>query len=394
MSTSTARVPASTLDPYTDHALLNPWPLYRELRDMGPAVRLEKYGMFAVTRYDAVVKVLRDWESFPSSFGVMMNDDMNQVLRGNTLCSDGDAHNRLRRVVIRPLTPVALKSLQDEVERQAEAVVDRLCAKGRFCATAELATYLPVTIVSNAVGLPEQARERMMEWSIGMFNCFGPLNERARNAMPVLSEMMHYARTHAVPGKLKPGSWAEAIHHAAAAGEVPPEAVPVMMIDYMGPSLDTTIFAISSGVWLFANNPDQWDLVRNDPSLIKAAINEVLRIEAPVQGFSRYAARGYDLDGVLLPAGSRAIVFYGAANRDPQQFPDPDRFDVRRDNAGRHMAFGAGPHMCVGMNLAKLEMGALFAALARRVKRFRVEKEERMLHNVLRGFSSLIVTVE
>ena len=76
----------------------------------------------------------------------------------------------------------------------------------------------------------------MIEWSIGMFNCFGPLNEHARNAMPVLSEMMHYARTHAVPGKLKPGSWAEAIHHAAAAGEVPPEAVPVMMIDYMGPA--------------------------------------------------------------------------------------------------------------------------------------------------------------
>jgi cytochrome P450 len=394
MNTSTTRALASTLDPYTDQALLNPWPLYRELREMGPVVWLEKHQMFALTRYDVVLKVLRDWEAFPSSFGVMMNDDMNQVLRGNTLCSDGNAHNQLRRVVIRPLTPAALKSLEDEVEREAEALVDRLCAKGRFCATAELATYLPMTIVSNAVGLPEQGRERMMEWSIGMFNCFGPLNERARNAMPVLSEMMHYARTHAVPGKLKPGSWAEAIHDAAAAGELPPEVVPVMMIDYMGPSLDTTIFAISNGVWLFAEHPEQWDLVRNDPSLIPAAINEVLRMEAPIQGFSRYVAREYDLDGVPLPAGSRAIVFYGAANRDPCQFPDPDRFDVRRDNAGRHMAFGAGPHMCVGMNLAKLEMRALFTALARKVKRFRVEKEARMLHNILRGFSNLIVTVE
>src|SRR6516162_1564552 len=245
MNTSTTCAPASTLDPYTDEALLNPWPLYRELREMGPAVWLEKYRMFALTRYDAVVRVLRDWEAFPSSFGVMMNDDMNQVLRGNTLCNDGDAHNRLRRVVIRPLTVAALKSLQDEVEREAETLVDRLCAKGRFCATAELAAYLPMTIVSNAVGLPEQGRERMMEWSIGMFNCFGPLNERARNAMPVLSEMMHSARTYAVPGKLKPGSWAESIHSAAAAGEVPPEALPVMIIDYMGPSLDTTILGIS-----------------------------------------------------------------------------------------------------------------------------------------------------
>jgi cytochrome P450 len=386
--------PTSALDPYTDQALLRPWPLYRELREMGPAVWLEKYEMFALTRYDVVVKALRDSEAFPSSFGVMMNDDMNQVLRGNTLCSDGDAHNRLRRVVIRPLTPVALTSLEAEVEREAEALVDRLCAKGRFCAAAELATYLPVTIVSNAVGLPEEGRERMMQWSIGMFNCFGPLNERARYAMPLLSEMMHYACTHAVPGKLKPGSWAEAIHDAAAAGEVPAEAVPVMMIDYIGPSLDTTIFAISSGVWLFAQHPDQWDLVRDDPSLISSAINEILRIEAPIQGFSRYVARDYDLDGVPLPKGSRAIVFYGAANRDPRQHPDPDRFDIRRDNAGRHMAFGAGPHMCVGMNLAKLEMRALFTALARRVRRFRIEEEERMLNNVLRGFSKLIVTVE
>jgi cytochrome P450 len=393
-NTATIRAPISTLDPYTDQALLNPWPLYHELRKMGSAVRLEKYGMFALTRYDVVVKALRDWEAFPSSLGVMMNDDMNQVLRGNTLCSDGDAHNRLRRVVIRPLTPVALKSLEAEVEREAEGVVDRLCAKGRFCAAGELATYLPVTIVSNAVGLPEEGRERMMEWSVGMFNCFGPMNKRARNAMPVLSEMMHYARTHAVPGKLKPGSWAEAIHSAAAAGEVPPEAVPVMMIDYMGPSLDTTIFAIASGVWLFANHPDQWDLVRDDPALIPAAINEILRIEAPIQGFSRYVARDYDLDGVVLPEGSRTIVFYGAANRDPRQFPQPDRFDVRRDNAGRHMAFGAGPHMCLGMNLARLEMRTLFTALARRVRRFRIEEEERILNNVLRGFSKLIVTVE
>jgi cytochrome P450 len=388
------KAPTSTLDPYADQALLNPWPLYRELREMGPVVWLEKYGMFALTRYDAVVKALRDWEAFPSSFGVMMNDDMNQLLRGNALCSDGDAHNRLRRVVMRPLTPAALTSLSEELEHEAEAIVERLCGKGRFCATRELATHLPVTIVSSAIGLPEEGRERMMEWSIGLFNCIGPMNERARNAMPVLSEMMHYARTHAVPGKLKPGSWAEAIHHAAAAGEVPSEAVPVMMIDYMGPSLDTTIFGISSGVWLFANHPDQWDLVRNDPSLIPAAINEILRMEAPIQGFSRYVARDYDLDGVSLPESSRAIVFYGAANRDLRQFPHPDRFDVRRDNAGRHMAFGAGPHMCLGMNLAKLEMRALFAALARKVTRFHIEAEERALNNVLRGFSKLIVTIE
>jgi cytochrome P450 len=120
----------------------------------------------------------------------------------------------------------------------------------------------------------------------------------------------------------------------------------------------------------------------------------ILRMEAPIQDFSRYVARDYDLDSVLLPEGSRAIAFYGAANRDPRQFPHPDRFDVRRDNAGRHMAFGAGPHACLGMNLSKLEMRALFTALARKVTRFHVEVEERALNNILRGFSKLIVAVE
>jgi cytochrome P450 len=98
---------------------------------MGPVVWLEKYGMFALTRYD-VVRALRDWEAFPSSFGVMMNDDMNQIFRGNTLCSDGDAHHRLRRVVIRPITPAALTSLTEEVEREAEAVSTGCAARDDF----------------------------------------------------------------------------------------------------------------------------------------------------------------------------------------------------------------------------------------------------------------------
>jgi cytochrome P450 len=101
------RTSSSTLDPYADDGLLDPWPLYGELRKMGPAVWLDKYQMVALTRYDAVLTALRDWEAFPSTFGVVMNDDMNQVLARNTLCSDGAAHKRLRRVVIRPLTPAA-----------------------------------------------------------------------------------------------------------------------------------------------------------------------------------------------------------------------------------------------------------------------------------------------
>ena len=382
----------SDYDPYSEAALLDPWQGYKALRDAAPAVWLNRYDMFALTRYDSVRRALLDWESFPSRNGVMMNDQMNQVLRGNVLCSDGAEHGALRDVLMRPLNPTALRPAKEQITFEAETLVERLAAEGTFDAATDLANHLPVAVVSNLIGLPEAGRERMLVWAAEMFNCFGPLNDRTIASFPVLQEMMDYATNEAVPGKLKPGSWAEGIHAAVARGEVPAQACPAMMVDYLGPSLDTTIFAISTAVWLFANNPDQWDLVRNDPLLIPSAINEVLRYDAPIQGFSRYVARDVDLDGAVLPVGSRAIVFYGAANRDERKYPGADRFDVRR-RPGDHLGFGAGPHACVGMNLARIEMLALFTALAKRIRRFTILEEEPVLNNVLRGFKTLRVSV-
>jgi cytochrome P450 len=384
--------PWSDHDPYTDEALLNPWPGYKQLRDAGPAVWLPKYEMFALTRYDSVRRALQDWESFRSHNGVMMNDQMNQVLRGNTLCSDGADHDALRNVLVRPLTPRALRPVRGEITAEAERVVEKLVTAGTFDAATDLANHLPVTVVSNLVGLPEKGRERMLVWGEGLFNCIGPMNDRTIASFQVLEEMMDYATNEAVPEKLKPGSWAEGIHEAVARGEVPAQACPAMMVDYMGPSLDTTICAISNAVWLFANNPDQWDLVREDPRLMPSAVNEVLRYDAPIQDFSRYVAQDVDMEGVLMPAGSRAIVFYGAANRDERKYPDPDRFDVLR-RPGDHLGFGAGPHACVGMNLARMEMLALFTALAKRIRRFTILDDEPLLNNVLRGFKTLRVAV-
>jgi cytochrome P450 len=385
--------PVSDVDPYSDEVLFDPWETYRELQNLGSAVWLERYQMFALTRYDSVTRALKDAGAFSSASGVMMNDQMNPVLRGNTLCSDGADHQRLRRIVGKPLSPTALNSLKSEITTKAELLVDRLVGQGQFCAVTELATALPVDIVASAVGLPQEGRERMLVWAEQMFNCFGPLNDRARGAFPVLQEMMHYAKTNAVRGKLKPNSWAEAIVDAVDRGEIDQAERPAMMIDYMGPSLDTTIYAIGSGVWLFAKHPEEWRKVCESPSCVPSAINEVLRMEAPVQGFSRLLTRDYDMDGITLPAGSRAILFYGAANRDERKFPNPNAFDVTRGSA-EQIAFGSGPHMCVGLHLARLEMAAIFRALATRVRRFHIEEEVRSVNNVLRGFSRLLVSVE
>jgi cytochrome P450 len=233
----------------------------------------------------------------------------------------------------------------------------------------------------------------MLVWAEQMYNCFGPLNDRACRAFPVLDEMMQYATTQAVRGKLKPGSWAEAIIDAVDRGEADEAVRPALMIDYMGPSLETTISAIGSGVWLFARYPEQWLRVRETPSCIPFAINEVLRMETPLQGYSRLVAKDYEMNEVTLPAGSRAIIFFGAANRDERKFADPHRFDVTR-NAADQVAFGSGPHACIGLHLAKLEMSAIFRALASRVKRFHIKQAVRNMNNTLRGFRKLVVAVE
>ena len=390
MSSAVAR---SDYDPYADEALLDPWPGYKELRDAAPAVWLTKYGMFALTRYGSVRQALLDGESFPSRNGVMMNDHVNELYHaGGVLCSDGAEHDARRGVLGRPLTPQALRPIKEQISFEAETLADKLTAAGTFDAATDLAHHLPVTVVSNLIGLPEAGRERMLVWAEEMFNSFGPLNDRARAAFPVLEEMMDYVTNEAVPAKLRPGSWADGLHAAVARGEVSAQACPAMMLNYLGPSLDTTIFAISTAVWLFANHPEQWDLVRDDPLLMPSAVNEVLRYDAPVQGFSRYIATEVNLDGSVLPAGSRTILFYGAANRDERKYPDPDRFDVRR-RPGDHLGFGTGPHACVGMNLARIEMLALFTALAKRVRRFTILEEERVLNNILRGFKTLRVSV-
>ena len=384
--------PTSAIDLYADEALLHPYPHYRALRDAGPVVWLSGQGMFVMARDREVREALRNDAVYSSAQGVMMNQPMNDALRGITLCTDGAAHDVMRRVLARPLGANELRALKQRIDAEADTLVERLVAQRHFDAATELAQHLPVSIVSNLVGLPEAGREHMLEWAAANFNCFGPLNRRTLDAFETVKEMIHYAFTEAVPGKLKPGSWAAMIYEAAERGELRPEQCPVMMNDYMGPSLDTTIFAIGSAIMLFGQNPEQWDTLRAEPSLIQNAVNEVIRLESPIQGFSRVTTQDQDIAGETLPAGARVIVLYGSANRDERKWQDPDRFDVRR-RVHDHLGFGAGPHACVGMNLARLEIGAVLTALVKRVSRFELGRSERAMNNILRGLQSLEVTV-
>ncbi|MCX7173874.1 MAG: cytochrome P450 [Proteobacteria bacterium] len=387
-----AKCPKSEIDLYADESLLDPYPLYKQLRDLGAVVWLPQYQMYVLSRFKEVKEALRNSETFSSAQGVMMNERMNQQLRGIVLCSDGAEHMALRRVIAKPLTQQAIAEHAQLIANEAEALIERLVAKKHFDAATELAQYLPVTVVSNLVGLPEEGRERMLDWAAANFQCFGPMNARTSEAFVTVKEMIDYAFTECTREKLKPDGWAKMIWDAADRGEISMDKPPLMMNDYMGPSLDTTIFTTSSMIWLFATHPEQWDILRADPSLIPGAINEAIRVESPIQGFSRVATQDVEVDGVTLPKDARAIVLYGSANRDERKWGNADDFDIRRRNA-EQVGFGHGSHACVGMHLARMEMTALLKALLPRVKRFELGATERVINNVLHGFAKVEITV-
>lgn len=388
-----SRIPVSDVDLYTESARADPYAIYAELRELGPVVHLSRYDLYALPRYDEVRAALMDWQTFSSARGVFVDRDVNAQLEGITLCSDPPEHTAMRSVLGRPLRADQMREVTPRIETEADQVVERVVSRGRCEVVTELAEYLPMTVVSDLVGLPEHGREKMLEWAAAIWNTQGPADERAAAAGPAVEEFMSFAMNEAVPGKIDPTGWAAQLYEAADRGEIAPDKCPVMMLDYVTPSLDTTILAIANTVALFAQHPDQWDLLRDDRSLIPHAINESLRLETPVPQFSRVLTEDHEIGGVELSAGSRVALLYGSANRDERHYSDPTRFDITR-RPSDHLAFGRGEHVCVGMHLARLEMSSLLERLADRVARFEILESQPMINNGLRGYDYLNVAFE
>lgn len=386
-------IPVSDVDLYTEQARTDPYPIYAELRALGPVVYLSRYDLYALPRYDEVRAALMDWQTFSSARGVFVDPAMNAQLEGITLCSDPPEHTAMRSVLGRPLRQDRMREVTPRIEAEADRVVAKLVDQGRFEVVTELAEHLPMTVVSDLVGLPDHGRAKMLDWAAAIWDTQGPADDRAAAAMPAVEEFLAFAANDAVPGKIHPDGWAAHLYQAADRGEIPRDKCPMMMLDYVTPSLDTTILAITNAVALFAEHPDQWNLLREDRSLIPHAINESLRLESPVPQFSRVLTEDHEIGGVALAAGSRVALLFGSANRDERRYPDPARFDITRRPAD-HLAFGRGEHVCIGMHLARLEIGVLLERLADRVAAFEIRESRPMINNGLRGLEYLEVVVE
>jgi cytochrome P450 len=369
--------------------MVDPYPHYAGLRRLGPVVWLTKQRVYALPRYAECKAVLRDDATFVSGAGVGLNPLVNRFSRGTTLNSDGTEHDERRKLVAHRLLPRALRAMSDAVQRQADELVSAAMAQGHVDGVKDLATALPLAVVPDLVGWPVRDRKNLLRWGGATFDMLGPINRHAARALPASVQMRRFANDVVRRRSVIDGSMGHDVLVAADAGKLPHSECSALLVDYLVPSLDTTISGIANALALFAAHPEQWQLLRDERSLLPNAINEVLRYESPLRAFTRKVAQPSEIADVGLSAGTRVLVMYASANRDEREWTDPAVFDIRRD-ANRQLGFGHGTHACAGQGLARLEMQAMLSALLDRVNRIEPAGQPTWaLNNVIRCYQHL-----
>jgi len=389
MTTESVRArsaPRLEIDLYADDVLADSRDAFARIRNAGPVVWLPRHRMYAIGRFDGVRAALRDPEMFISGHGVAANPLSNRLGRGTTLFTDGSLHDSQRRILREQLGPTALEEIRDSVEAHAQRIIAGLCSGDSFDVVRDFSSRLPIGVVAELVGV-RSGTERMLRWAAATFDLLGPLNRRAAAAMPTSLGLLLYTLRLSAAG-VSPRSWAAAVFEARDRGQISTRQARGLVIDFVAPSLDTTILASTHQLWVLSRHPDVWDEIVAEPSFIPAAVLENVRIASPIRGFTRRLSRDHEIDGIPLPRGSRVVLLFGAANLDETRFPNPESYDLHRPN-GAHVGWGNGPHACAGANLAKLEMQALLREMVSRVRRIATSNPIRLRNNTLQGFSGL-----
>ena len=390
MTAATLDLPRSDIDLHSDEVLRDPYPAYRSLRDLGSAVRLDRAGATFIGRYEDVRTALNDWQSFSSAQGIGLNPIINEAWDEALICQDPPVHTERRKVMSDSLSPRALKPQAETIDARAAALAARLAEMGSFDAVTDFAHDLPIGVVMDLVGWPHDIRPRLLEMADGSWNAAGPDNARMRSGLDQLGAMMQLIGEIYDERRVLPGGFAEQLIGVAEAGHISRETAIGMLAGYIVAAFETTISSMAFGILMFARNPQQWARLRAEPRLAIAAANEIVRIESPIQNFARRTTRDVEMsDGSTIPAKSWVMVSYGSANRDERQFGDPDSFVIDRPEK-QNLGFGHGPHGCAGQGLARMELTAVFSALARTVERFEIAGDpELALNNVTRSLRRL-----
>lgn len=383
-------VPSFDVDLHSEDVLQDPYPTYAMLREAGPVVWLDHYGYYALPRWDEADAALNDWETFISNQGVGFNEYFNAI-RETSLMTHGAHHDEIKQVESQPIMPACLKDLRPRLREFAENLATDLRGRGQIDGVADLAMRMPLDVVTELIGL-DVDRTQLYHWGVAGFDSIGPLHaSRTGPALETMGGYFAYAAEN-IPATVRPGGWAEQLFENGRAKGWSEEFCRGVMNDYVYPALDTTINAMSMGLLLFAQNPEQWDTLRADRELLNNAAHEIVRLATPIQYFTRVTTRDVEVGGTTVPDGARVLVMFASANRDERRFESPDAFDITRPTE-QHMGWGRGKHSCMGKALARMEIVSLFDVLADHVERFEVGNYTWHLNNLVRGIGTMELTL-
>ncbi|MFN5413501.1 cytochrome P450 [Bradyrhizobium sp.] len=365
------------LESLTPAFYADPYPTYRALRQYAPVKRLRN-GSYVLTRYDDLVTAYKATKTFSSDktrefapkYGASLLYEHHTT---SLVFNDPPAHTRVRRLIMGALSPRAIAEMEPALIALVDGLLDRIAAEDRCELIEDFAAAIPIEVIGNLLGVPHEERGPLRDWSLAILGALEPVVSEAQlsRGNRAVKAFLAYleglvARRRAAPGNPERDVLTRLILGEADGERLSEKELLHNCIFLLNAGHETTTNLIGNGLVLLCEHPAERQRLIDAHSLIRTAVEEILRYESSNQLGNRMTTEPVELGGVKLEAGTSVTLCIGAANRDPAQFEDPERFDIGR-LANRHLAFGTGAHQCAGMALARLE-GAV--AISRFLARF------------------------
>jgi cytochrome P450 len=382
-------------DPYSYAYHEDPYPTYRQLRDVAPAYLDPERGFWALSRHDDVRAAIDDWPTFSSSGGITLERRTENV-EPMLIEMDPPRHTELRALVSRAFTPRRVADLEHPIGDLARELAAGFVPGARVDVIDEFAAKLPMAVISVMLGVPREDQDELRSWSDAMLHREEGSAELTPEGIAGATRLYGYFSDVIAARRQTPGEDLVGALVAAEEGDrslSPAEVLGFCFLLLIAGNETTTKLIGNALYWLDAF-PDERARLLADPSLIPAAVEETLRFDTSTQSLARVLTRDVELHGVTLPAGHKGLLLFGSANRDERRWDEPDRFDISRNPAG-HLAFGHGIHHCLGAALARLETRVALNVLLPVLGEYSVDPagSERVHSGNVRGFSRLPIEI-
>ncbi len=362
---NTSAVPTNIeFDPFSDDFFNDPFDTYRLLRDHAPVYRSGRYDFWALSRYADVAPAMKDHKTFSSTKGVTLDHfiDPNALIpRDVIIMMDPPQHTQMRSLVNKVFTPRAIAKLEPTIRDIITGIAERIDLRS-FDAVQDFSALFPVEIITTMLGVPAEGRQQIRHWVDGLLErepgtaLSTPASREAAVAMwSYYFELVQHKRTHPQDDMISRLIEVEVERDDGRITRLSDFEIAAFASLLGGAGAETVTKLIGSAAVLFARNPEQWQMLRTDRSLIPSAFEELLRYEGPSQYNIRWSNVEVELHGVTIPRASAVMLINGSATRDERAFDDPDRFDITRKVQGHNLGFGYGIHSCLGAALARLE---------------------------------------